>query len=117
MRYSVKRISIVPALKVSAVMHAILFLLAGILYGGVILIMSIVSFAYGGVGVESGGISIAMVLLSLIGLPILGLVCGAVMGVVFALLYNAVAEYIAPLRVELIEFEGKEEIEIKHPKI
>ena len=108
MEYIIKRISITSAVKISAILHAIVSLLIGIIYGGVLIIISLVDVLIGGGSITSGGIGLAISILSLIGLPIGGLIWGAICGAVLSLMYNFASDYIGGITFELREKPKKE---------
>lgn len=102
MKHVVNRVSILPAAKVSAGVCGIMFLFIGLVYGGVLGVLALVDVAGGG-DIASGGIGLAVSLLALIGLPIAGIIFGAIKGAVLALAYNFVADYVGGLEVMVAE--------------
>ncbi len=103
MKYVIRRLSIKSVAKVSALLHCILFFLVGVIYGGVLIILSLVDFSSGSTTLVSGGISLALSILSLIGLPIGGLVYGFISGAVMSLLYNFVSDFVGGAEMVLVE--------------
>lgn len=103
MQYVLRRLGIGSAAKVSALLHGILLFLIGLVYGGILIILSLVNFASGGVDLTSGGISLALSLLSLIGLPIGGLIYGALLGAVIAIIYDFIADFTGGIEIGIDE--------------
>lgn len=116
MKYVINRVSIKSVAKVSALLHCILFFLTGVIYGGVLIILSIVNIS-SGADLTSSGISLALSILSLIGLPIGGLIYGFVMGAIISLLYNFISDFVGGLELSVSEkLESPSKAPIKKSK-
>lgn len=108
MRYIIKHVDVGRATKICSLVHAVFFFLIGLVYGGVLAVISIVNMIGAGSDLATGGISLAITLLSLIGLPIFGLIYGAVCGAALSFVYNLVAEYAGGLFVDMFEIVPKQ---------
>ncbi|MGC8924228.1 MAG: hypothetical protein ACP5KJ_03500 [Candidatus Micrarchaeia archaeon] len=116
MRYVIKHIDVARAAKVCSLVHMLFFLLVGLVYGGVLAIISLVNLLSAGTDLVVGGISLAITLLSFIILPVVGAIYGAVLGAVLSFTYNLVVEYSGGLLVDVFETPQKQPVQKQAPQ-
>ncbi len=97
MKYVLRRIGTMSAVKTLALLEGLLFLLIGIVYGGISIILSLVGGQLGAGLLNGAGICLAFV----IGFPLAGVVSGAVTGALISVLYNTVADYVGGFELSL----------------
>jgi len=103
MGYILKHIDVVSAVKVNALIGAILSFLLGIVYGGLSVILPLLSGNLGAGALAGGALCIG----SLIAFPLAGAIFGALFGLVYAFIYNLVAQYIGGIELVLNEKPGQ----------